>query len=1130
MFVDKKGIFRNILVFVLISAFILNSVPIFGINSEKKAAEIDDEVTCDDLPDEGSRKAKFTPVLTCEDDMTKTAYPMEIIVFNCTVTNEGNMVDDYTVLTTPIKGWNIIPYPERFNRIPPYTSPAPESDRVKKMTLRVVLGDLYNATVGKYTLDVTLKSKLSSNRSTLTFTIDVLLLHRIDIVPPEPQYRLPGEDVLYEFTVQNLGNGDDEYDMWVETSDYEWVAQLVDNTQEILKIQQGRVVVVPVIVYLPEEVDAGHCQITTLCGRPTSSDSLDDVTRGFVQTMVKHIYKIDVDQSNWERVKDGKPGAYTTYNFAIINRGNDLDDVVGAQGTFIESKIPEIPMKWETWIDTSDIREGGLDKDLEADIEFKIKVPPSTPVGNYEFTIDVMSDVPLKFQDEATFTTHVVPVFDAEMEVNVSTKGGKIGENVSFDALIRNIGNIRDTYSWEIESDYSSWVYIEKPRFQVDFGEIYKPEFKVGIPMDSPAGIYDFKLILSSEGDVNITFEHNFKLNVAETLDFSFVDFEKTYDAIPGGETLIKLKVENTGNADVTLSFDIFGEHWGILGQKNLFLQYRESKEVPISFKPPAGVELKGYNFEIQGGITVGADVTKTTFINVRVVEFDFAATSIYMTGDMSRDSYGIEKDETIGFYVDILNRGNQFFDSKIFGQEIKVNIYFHDDLIYSTNITYMKKEAYERINFTHAFTIPDEEELLLQTLEARIEGIKDPNPDNNMGTITVGVIGNKKEESADPEGGITGISTSDWVYIFLIILLSFVILVTSVIMIKRKYNLELLSYDAKGDYDFDKGDSFLDDDTDFDEADEEEMEMRAEKNFGYMSELERSRFGPQGQVPYGFEGGAPGQFGYPPQGFPPQQGGEFGYPPQGFPQQGGEFGYPSQGFPPQQGGEFGSDPQGAPVAPVTAPVVTTTVAQPAQTLPANTMPVENVLLPKTTPVVAGEQKALPPGTPQTQEGKEGSIDIQGVLTSIKRTAPVVAKTAPVPGGATPMVAKTAPVPGGATPVAAKTAPVVAKTGPLPAGNVTVAKTTSVPATKPVIAKTSAVPSTQTAVAKTSPFPVGSGQPPQSKPVVIRPFPGTHPKTAASSTSTQESKLSPGREDVAETTKKLEDILAKLKM
>jgi len=1092
MFVDTKGLIKNILIWVLISAFILNAIPMLGINHEKKTSEIDDMVTYDDLPVDGSRKAKFTPVLECDDDMTKPAYPMEIIVFNCTVRNDGNMVDDYSVLTTPIKGWNIIPYPDKFSRVPPYTSPADESDKVRKLTLRVVLGDLYNATVGKYTLDVTLKSKLApSNRSTLTFTIDVLLLHRIDIVPPEPQYRLPGEDVLYEFTVQNLGNGDDEYDMWVETSDYEWVAQLVDNTQEILKIQQGRIVVIPIIVYLPEEVTAGTCQITTLCGRPTSSDSLDDVTRGFVQTMVTQIYKIEVDQNNFERVKDGQPGGYTTFNFAIVNKGNDLDTIVGSEGTFTSSKIPEIPMKWETWLDSSDIREGGLPKDLEADIELLVKVPPSTPVGNYDFTVDVMSDSPLKFQDEATFTVNVIPVYDAEMEFNVSTRGGKIGENVSFSSLIRNIGNIRDTYSWEIESDYSSWVYIEKPRFQVDFGETYEPEFKVGIPMDSPAGIYDFKLILSSEGDVNITFEHIFHLNVAETLDFSFVEFKKTYDAMPGGETLIKLKVENAGNADVTLSFDIFGESWGILGQKNLFLQYRESKEVPLSFKPPEGVELKGYNFEILGGITVGADVTKTTSINVRVVEFDFAATSIYMTGDMSRDSYGIEKDEDIGFYVDILNGGNQFFDSKIFGQEIKVNIYLHDRLIYGTNITYIEKESYERIYFTHTFTIPEEEELLLQTLEARIEGIKDPDPGNNMGTITVGVIGNQKESRQKEKGGVEGISTADWVYIFLIILLSSVILVGSVIMIKRKYNVESLSYDAKGDYDFDKGDSFLDDETDFDEADEEEMEMRAEKNYGYLSELERSRFGPQGQVPYGFQGGAPGQFGPPPQGF--------AYPPQ------------------QQPGGFGFDPQGPQMAPVTEPVastapqvVTTTAppAQPTKALPAKTIPVGGVVLPKTTPVVAGEQKALPPGKPQAPGDKKDSIDIQGVLSSIKATAPVVAKTAPVPGG---------------------TQPVVAKTAPVPAGNVTVAKTSPVPATKPMVAKTSPVPSTQTAVAKTAPLPAGGSQPAQSKPVVVGPVPTTQPKTTTPSTLTQTGKSSPAGENIAETTKKLEDILAKLK-
>ena len=180
-----------------------------------------------------TRSPVYAPQIVCDENTTKSAYPMEIVVFNCTVRNLGNVTDDYEVLTTTIHGWYAIPYPERFIQVPVQDSNAPDWEKNRSFYLKVIVGDLYNATVGKYTIDVTVRSKMCpSNQSTLTFTIHVLLLHIIEITPPEPQYRLPGEDVLYEFTVQNLGNGDAEYDIWVESSDDEWVVRLVDDTQE----------------------------------------------------------------------------------------------------------------------------------------------------------------------------------------------------------------------------------------------------------------------------------------------------------------------------------------------------------------------------------------------------------------------------------------------------------------------------------------------------------------------------------------------------------------------------------------------------------------------------------------------------------------------------------------------------------------------------------------------------------------------------------------------------------------------------------------------------------------------------------------------------------------------------------
>ena len=1031
----------------------------------------------------------FQPNLTCQENSTKAAYPMDLVTFNCTVQNDGDMVDDFRVITSNVYGWDIVTYPDKFTRIPPAAGPCSENQTIRSLTLRIVVGDLYNATASGYAIDVTLKSMLNpSNRSTLTFTVDVLLLHRPNIIAPDPAYRLPGEDVLYEFQIQNLGNGDDIFDVWVESSDYEWVVQLVDPNQEILELQQWRTVIIPVIVYLPEDVDAGHAQITTLVVRPHENpQSMQE--RDFVQTMVTHIYEIQVN-NELERKKDGEPGGYVTFNFEIINKGNDLDDVIGSSGTFVVSRAPDIPTEWDTWLDSSDIREGGLPKDLEADIEFKVKVPPSTPVGEYDFSIDVLSDRPLKFQAEATFTVDVQPDYNAEMEFNTTLKSGKIRENVSFSCLLRNIGNIEDTYSWEIDSDYDSWVYIEEPVFDVDFGYTYEPEFKIGIPGDTPAGTYDFILKMGSTGDGNITFEKKFRLRVTETLDFDFMGGGETYDAIPRGETTVKLRIRNSGNADVTLSFEIFGEHWGLLGKKNLFLQYKETKEVPISFKPPENVKRKGYTFEILGGITVGADVIKRTTVNIRVVEFEFGITNPYLVGRNPMEEYSIKYDETSTnrhmFRTFVLNKGNQFFDSGKFGQEITVEISLNEQIIHSENITELAGNSYYPITFNYSFHIAADEEFLLFNLNAKLSGVKDADQDNDVGVSAVRVIGSPPTELPDDPGGLVGISTSDWVYIFLIILISFSILLTLVIMIRRKYNVEKLAYDAKGDYDFseEERDSFLneeggfDDDPDPDEDEAAMMEMAYAGQPG--QEMYQEMYGQPGFDPYAY-GGEYDQYGeYAGHG---NNMGGYEQPWQGQEAFAAPFQQPEMaGAPPVVPAALpqGTQPQVQQMAATTVP--------PAQLAPAQQ--VAGVALPQATAAALPEaQKALPPagGMPEEKRG------------------PVIVTTKPAPE--TP-AAQPAGGPG-----EQKRGPVIVATAPMGSA---VQKTSPAPTTQPVPARTAptttAVPQT---VAKTAPIPA------QTQAVVAKTAPV--PQTA------QTSQPQTTSENISDTTKRLEDILAKLK-
>jgi len=571
-----------------------------------------------------TRAPQFTPVIVCDEPgpepQTKEAYPQDFVTFNCTVTNQGDIIDDYVVDSTSIQGWDIIIYPHEFPRIPPLSSPEDDSKKIKKMTVRIVVGEMSNATVGNYSLEVTLRSSLSINTSKINFTVRILPLHRVDIISPQEKSRLPGEEALYEFQIWNTGNVNDTYEIWLESSDPDWSVILVDDSMETLNLHIGKGVVAPVIVFVPPDADAGYVHVTTFAAR-LKEDPTAHVERGTVGTIIGNITRIEVAQNEQERTKDGMPGDEITFTFEIINGGNKLDAIIGSPGTFVLSRSPITPANWDTYIDSSSINEGGLPKDLVVDIFFRVRIPPLTAAGTYEFIVDIYSDIPLTHQDEASFTVNVMTFYNAEMIFNHTSKDADIGDNVSFTAMLNNTGNIRDTYSYKVEGDYSHWVWIEEPSFIVDFGDSYQTFFNVRVPMNAPAGTYDFQYTLLSEGDANISFKGSFEVQVAETLDFSFSVLNDTFDVAIGSEILVQLRVENNGNADLPISLDIFGEPWGFLEHKNLLLGFGEVKGLTLSFSPPHGIELADYAFLIIGEIFTETGSRENITVNINVLK-----------------------------------------------------------------------------------------------------------------------------------------------------------------------------------------------------------------------------------------------------------------------------------------------------------------------------------------------------------------------------------------------------------------------------------------------------------------------------------------------------------------------------
>jgi uncharacterized membrane protein len=180
-----------------------------------------------------------------------SADPGTVITFSHTLTNTGDVEDTFSVQTLSKQGWSI------------QTQPA-----------QVTLMPEINATL---TISVSVPAGLSAGVSdTLTVTawsledpmvmdnlfdeVIVALVPGLVLTPDLGVTSLPGQVVIYEHLLTNTGNGVDTFDLSAVSSQG-WG---VTVNPRIALLSEGEYTTVEVWVYVPDRVDAGTEDLTTV--------------------------------------------------------------------------------------------------------------------------------------------------------------------------------------------------------------------------------------------------------------------------------------------------------------------------------------------------------------------------------------------------------------------------------------------------------------------------------------------------------------------------------------------------------------------------------------------------------------------------------------------------------------------------------------------------------------------------------------------------------------------------------------------------------------------------------------------------------------------------------------------------
>ncbi|MEC7712519.1 MAG: hypothetical protein VYE32_00725, partial [Candidatus Thermoplasmatota archaeon] len=243
----------------------------------------------------------YEPKLAIDGEDTQSAKPEEQVNFTIKITNDGNGEDDISLsLIGGNASWGQLGDSA-------FTLAAGANDTT---TLRVTPPKDTEAKNG-YTIIVKATSEDGSTTTTRNIFVNVLQIYEVSVQVSGDSSKKgdPGDELIFEMTIKNKGNGEDTISLSLEGDKSSW-ASIVDEVE----LTRGETKTVNLTVNIDDDATVGDNDIIV---NGTSEDNPLAYDTGTVKVSVNKQFKVDVVVSS----KSGDPGSTIQYDVRIQNEG-----------------------------------------------------------------------------------------------------------------------------------------------------------------------------------------------------------------------------------------------------------------------------------------------------------------------------------------------------------------------------------------------------------------------------------------------------------------------------------------------------------------------------------------------------------------------------------------------------------------------------------------------------------------------------------------------------------------------------------------------------------------------------------------------------------------------------------------
>ena len=477
----------------------------------------------------------------------------------------------------------------------------------------------------------------------------------------------PGDELTFEITIKNKGNGEDTVSLALEGAKASW-ASITDEVE----LLSGETKVVNLTVNIDDDATVGDNDIVV---NGTSEDNPSAYDTGTVKVSVNKQFKVDVVVSS----KSGDPGSTVEYDIRIQNEGTGND-------TFTVN-IDDYPAGWS--VDPVSFQVENVPAGGEKLV--KVNVTIRSGEDNKAFTINLTAssdeaqkENPPKYANK---TVSIITIVNQEFWIDLSvadsdrTVEATVGVPVSVTIDVDNFGTGDDIIAMT-NTPPEGWTGVDfsNPFINVAEGGQEEVTLTITVPESTSKGDYELtvKGVSDCEGCENgtkstdsITLTVKVDLSRGVQVSTDVTQIEK----LPGTTASFTIDVKNTGDGADTLIVSVLDDDlgWALSNTTSLTLDKDQTGSVTVNVTLPEYVldnltnqernALQANSYSITVKVKSGGDLSVSDTASLQVDIGQIFGAKVEIVGTSTITSYPSTEtqasERTEKFTFKLTNTGN---------------------------------------------------------------------------------------------------------------------------------------------------------------------------------------------------------------------------------------------------------------------------------------------------------------------------------------------------------------------------------------------------------------------------------------------------------------------------------------